>query len=165
MIWIENIIRFFAVMLLQILLINNLHFLGIVDPCIYILFLLVLPADFNKLGQLAVGFGTGLVMDIFCNSMGVHTLACTTMMFARPYLIGWLVQEDERLVGTITANTLGWETFIKYAAFFTIGHHTLLFLLSAFTLHALWLTLIQIVVSSLLTIGLILGWEIVRKKN
>jgi len=164
MIWIENILRFLAVFLLQILLINNLHFLGIVDPCIYILFLLVLPADTNKMLQLGIGFLTGLVLDIFCNSMGVHTLACTTMMFARPYLIGRLVQEDERLVGTITANTLGWETFIKYVIFFTLGHHTLVFLLSAFTFHAFWLTLIQIIVSSLLTIGLILGWEIIRKK-
>lgn len=164
MIWLENILRFLAVLLMQVLLVNNLHFMGVVNPCIYILFLIALPAEVNKLWQLVIGFATGLVLDIFCNSMGVHTLACTTLMFARPYLIGWLVQEDERLVGTITADSLGWETFIKYVVFFTIGHHAMVFLLSAFTFHAFWLTLIQIVASSLLTILLILGWEMVRKK-
>lgn len=164
MIWLENILRFIIVMLLQLLLVNNLHFLGVVNPCIYILFLLAMPADLNRLWQLLIGFGTGFVMDVFCNSMGVHTLACTTLCFARPYLIGRLVQEDERLVGTITAMSLGWETYIKYVVFFTLGHHTLLFLLSAFTFRAFWLTLIQIVLSSALTIALILGWEAIRKK-
>lgn len=164
MIWLEHIIRYIAVFLLQILLVNNLHFMGVVNPCIYIFALLTLPAEMNKLWQLLIGFATGLVMDIFCNSMGVHTIACTSMMFARPYLISWLVQEDERLVGTITANTLGWETFMKYVAFFTIGHHMLVFLFAAFTFHAFWLTLLQIIFSSLLTILLILGWEAIRKK-
>ena len=84
MIWIEHIIRFVVVYLLQILLVNNLHFMGVVDPCIYILALLVLPAELNKLWQLLIGFAAGFVMDIFCNSMGVHTLACTALMFARP---------------------------------------------------------------------------------
>lgn len=164
MIWLENILRFLSVVLLQVLLVNNLHFMGVVNPCIYILFLIALPAELDKLWQLVIGFACGLVLDIFCNSMGVHTLACTTLMLARPYLISWLVQEDERLVGTITANSLGWETFIKYVVLFTVGHHTLVFLLAAFTFHAFWLTLIQIVASSLLTILLILGWEVVRKK-
>ena len=164
MIWFEQIIRFVVVYLLQILLVNNLHFMGVVDPCIYILALLVLPAEVNKLWQLLIGFAAGFVMDIFCNSMGVHTLACTTLMFARPSLIGWLVQEDERLVGTISSLTLGWETYIKYVVFSTVIHHTLVFLFSAFTFRAFWLTLIQIIVSSLLTIVLLIGWEAVRKK-
>ena len=164
MIWFEQIIRFVVVYLLQILLVNNLHFMGVVDPCIYILALLALPAEVNKLWQLLIGFAAGFVMDIFCNSMGVHTLACTTLMLARPYLIGWLVQEDERLVGTISSLTLGWETYIKYVVFSTVIHHTLVFLFSAFTFRAFWLTLIQIIVSSLLTIVLLIGWEAVRKK-
>ena len=164
MIWVEHIIRFAVVYVLQILLVNNLHFMGVVDPCIYILALLALPAEVNKLWQLLIGFAAGFIMDIFCNSMGVHTLACTTLMFARPYLIGWLVQEDERLVGSITSQTLGWETYIKYIAFATVCPHTLVFLLSAFTFRAFWLTLIQIIVSSLLTILLIIGWEAIRKK-
>lgn len=164
MIWIENIIRFFAVVLLQLLLINNLHFLGVVNPCIYIFFLLALPAEINKGWQLGIGFTMGLIIDIFCNCPGVHAAACTALCFARPYVLGHLVQDDERLVGTINAHSLGLEVYIRYLVLLTLVHHSIVFILSAFTFHAAWLTLLQILISSLITIGLILVWEITHDK-
>lgn len=164
MIWIEHLIRLIVVVLLQILLLNNLHFMGVVNPCIYILFLLALPAEMNKMVQLGVGFALGLLMDMFCNSPGVHAAACTAVCFARPYVLSRLVQDEERLVGTLNSLSLGVEAYIRYVIILTLIHHTLVFSLSAFTLHAFWLTLLQIVLSSLLTIGLILFWELVRQK-
>lgn len=164
MIWIEHLIRLIVVVLLQILLLNNLHFMGVVNPCIYILFLLALPAEMNKMVQLGVGFALGLLMDMFCNSPGVHAAACTAVCFARPYVLSRLVQDEERLVGTLNSLSLGVEAYIRYVIILTLIHHTLVFILSAFTLHAFWLTLLQIVLSSLLTIGLILFWELVRQK-
>lgn len=164
MIWIEHLIRLIVVVLLQILLLNNLHFMGVVNPCIYILFLLALPAEMNKMVQLGVGFALGLLMDMFCNSPGVHAAACTAVCFARPYVLSRLVQDEERLVGTLNSLSLGVEAYIRYVIILTLIHHTLVFILSAFTLHAFWLTLLQIVLSSLLTIGLVLFWELVRQK-
>lgn len=162
--WFENIIRLLAVVFLQVLLVNNLHFLGIVNPCIYILFLLALPASVGKLWQLLIGFGVGLVIDVFTNSPGVHTASCTALMLLRPYLLSWMVQEEERLVGTLNANSLTWGVYIRYVAEMTLVHHTLVFALQAFTWHAAWLTLIQIVVSSLVTISLLLFWEAVNNR-
>jgi len=164
MLWIENIIRLLLVLLLQILLIDNLHFLGVVDPFLYILFLLALPVEVDRRILLLIGFAMGLVMDIFSNSLGVHTAACTALCFARPYLISNLVQEDERLVGTVDGRSLGLEVYIKYVCLLTLLHHSMVFLLSAFTLHAFWLTLIQIIVSTLITIVLLLGWEFVKNR-
>lgn len=164
MLWIENIIRLIIVTLLQLLLVNNLHFLGVVNPCIYILFFLALPAETPRLWQLIIGFAVGLLIDIFCNSLGVHTAACVALCYIRPKLISSLVQEDERLVGTIDAETLGWSAYTKYLIILTLLHHSLVFLLSAFTFHTFWLTLIQIVVSSLMTIGLLFFWELVRTR-
>lgn len=162
MLWVENIFRFIVLLCLQVLLINNLHFMGVVHPCVYILFLLALPATINRLWLMVIGFLTGLLMDVCCNSLGVHTIACTALCFARPYFLGWLVQEDERLVGTISVMSLGWETYAKYLVLLTLLHHILVFSCAAFTLHAVWLTILQILSSSVLTIALILGWQLVR---
>lgn len=162
--WIENILRFIICMFLQVLLVNNLHFMGVVNPCIYILFLLALPMGVNNLWQLGIGFCTGLLLDIFSNSPGVHTASCTAIMLLRPYLIGWLVAEQDRLVGTLNSSSMGWSAYIRYVAMMTLVLHVLVFSLATFSLHAVWLTVLQIVLSSLLTTGLLLFAEVIRSK-
>lgn len=164
MIWLENSIRFILLMALQVLLINNLHFMGVVAPCIYILFLLALPAELPRWVQLLIGFVTGLLMDICCNSLGVHMMACTMVCYLRPFLIGRLVQEDERLSGTVNSRSLGYEVYIKYLVLLTLVHHFMVFTLEAFTLHTFWLTMLQFVCSSLLTIVMLLSWEFIHNR-
>ncbi|MCQ2334514.1 MAG: rod shape-determining protein MreD [Paludibacteraceae bacterium] len=165
MIWIEHSIRLVVVLLLQLLLINNLHFLGVVNPCIYILFLLALPNQLPRWAQLLIAFVIGLVVDIFCNSLGVHTFACTAMMYVRHHLLSRLVQDEERLVGSVDSQSLGLVVWIKYLIMLTLIHHTLVFMLSAFTFHAFWLTLLQIFLSSVVTILLLLLYEVARSRK
>ena len=159
MLWLQNILRFVVVLLLQLLLINNLYFLGIVHPCIYVLFLLALPAEVNRHLLLAIGFATGALMDICCNTFGAHAAACTLLCFLRPYLVSAIVQEEDRLTGTMNTDSLGREAYIKYVVILTLLHHTTLFMLETFSFHNLILTLTQIILSSLLTIALLLTTE------
>ncbi len=149
-------------MLLQLLLLQNLYFLGIVHPCLYILFLLALPAELDRHWVIVIGFITGLIIDLFSHSLGVHTAACTFICFLRPYLIDRLVQEDERLVDTINSASLGWEAYIKYVSLMAVAHYTIVAFLEAFSFRHIGLTLLQIVLSALLTIALILGYELTR---
>lgn len=162
MLWLENIGRLLIAFLIQILLVSNLYFLGIVSPFIYIVFLLALPASLNRLWLLLIGFATGALMDVFGNSPGVHAAACTMICFVRPYLISRMVQEDDRLTGTIDSRSLGWEVYIKYVCMLVLFHHAMVFMLEAFSFHHFWLTLLQIVLSSALTIVLVLAWELLR---
>ncbi|MBQ9339063.1 MAG: hypothetical protein IJS13_01875 [Paludibacteraceae bacterium] len=162
MVWIENIVRLVVLFLLQLLLVNNLYFLGIVHPCVYVFFLLALPAEVNRYWLLVIGFLTGLLMDVFCNSFGAHAAACTLLCFVRPFLLGRLVQEDERLTGTMNVTALGWEVYIKYVVILVLLHHITLFMLEAFSFRLFWLTLLQILLSALLTIVIIFGYEFAR---
>lgn len=163
-IWIENITRLIVVTLLQLLLVNNLWLWGLMHPFVYILFLLALPATLNRYWLMLAGFATGLMMDVFCNSPGVHTAACTAICFIRQMLIGSLVQEDERLTGTINSWSLGWESYIKYVIIMVLLHHLLVFVLEAFSFHAFWLTLLQTLLSSIVTVALLLGWEVAKAR-
>lgn len=161
-IWAENILRFVAVLSLQLLLIDHLQFLGICHPYIYLLFLLALPISISRWAELAIGFLTGAIMDMFANTPGVHIAACTAVAYCRPLLIKKIFSDSERLTGTPNGKSIGRITYLKYTSILVALHHILLFSLAAFSWHCWWITLAQIVVSSVVSLALIMGWDLLR---
>ena len=67
-----NIARFILLLAAQILIFNNMDFLGYINPYPYILFIILYPVNGNKTGLLIASFFLGLILDMFCNSGGVH---------------------------------------------------------------------------------------------
>lgn len=161
-IWTENILRYITLFLLQILLISNLQLFGLCHPCIYIFFLLALPVSIPRWAELLIGFVCGCILDMFCNSPGVHAAACTLTAYLRPLIIRKLVPENERIIGTPNGRNFGRLTYTKYIILLTLIHHTTVCSLAAFSWHNWWLTLLQILISSVVSIGLILGYDILR---
>lgn len=162
-IWIENIVRLVLLLLLQLLLINNLHFMGICNPCIYILFLIALPGELPNWSETLIAFVVGLLMDIACNSLGVHIAACVALSYCRPKLIKNFVPDDDRIIGTVCSRSIDMSAYFRLVLVLTFIHHTILFFFLNFTFHNLWLTIAQIIVSSLMTILLIMGREFLRR--
>ncbi len=160
---IENIVRYIVLYLLQILLINNLQLLGLCSPAIYILCLIALPVSLPRWVELLIGFGTGFIIDIFSNTLGIHAAACTLVSFLRPILIQNFISDKERLIGTLNSNLIGWNIYIKLVIILVFSHHTLLFFLEAFSFHNWWLTLSQIIISSIFTLVCIFGYELIRR--
>ena len=80
----NNIARFILLLAAQILLFNNINFLGFINPYPYILFIILFPVNGNKFGLLAASFLIGLLMDMFLNSGGVHATSCLILAFFRP---------------------------------------------------------------------------------
>lgn len=161
--WIKHIARLVIALLLQVLLIGNLQFLGVCHPYIYIVFLLMMPIQLPKIVDLLIGAAVGLIMDIFSNSLGIHIAACILVMFLRRIIIENMIMEHDRITGEISGNTVGIETFIKCVLVLVLVHHAMVFALSAWSFAHLWLTLLQIIISSILTIGLIMGYDLIRK--
>ncbi len=154
---IENTIRYCILFLIQVLLINNLYLYGVCNPCIYVLCLLALPVTLPRWVELLIGFATGLLFDMFSNSLGVHTAACVAVAYVRPLLIKRLIADNERLIGTPSSALFGMATYVRYIALLVCLHHTILFVLEAFSLHNWWLILLQIVCSSIISIAVFLG--------
>ena len=163
MAWIRQIGCFVLLLLLQVLLINNLQFLGVCHPYIYILCLLMMPITLPRWADMLIGAFVGLVVDIFCNSLGVHIAACVLLMYVRPYLIDAYVSDRERLIGDIDTQSIGVPDFIKYIVILVLLHHTMVFCLTAWSFSHFWFTLLEIVVSSAVSIVLIIGYD--RMKN
>ena len=161
--FIRTVIQGIVVFLLQILLLNNLQFWGLCQPQIYILCLLMMPIVLPRWADMLIGFAVGLMMDILCNSVGVHTASCVLIMYIRQPLIASLVQEHERLTGEISWLTISHDAFIKYVVTLVCAHQVAVSMLTAWSFQHFGMTLLQILISAGVNIGLILGYNLVRK--
>ena len=162
--WIRQLGRYIVVMLLQVLLFNQLQLFGVCHPYVYVMCLLMMPLTLSQNADMIIGAAVGLVMDMFCNSLGGHTAACILLMFIRPYLVGVLVNDKDRLNEQLTSRTLGMEAMIKYVVIMVLIHHFMVFMLAAWSWTHFWFVLAETAVSSLLTIAIILGYSILNDK-
>lgn len=162
--WIKQIGRFVLVMLLQVLLFDQLQLLGVCHPYVYVLCLLMLPITLPHNVDMLIGALVGLIMDVCCNSLGVHISVCVLIMFVRPYLIGALVNDKDRLNEQLSIRSLGMEAMVKYVCILVVVHHFLIFLLGAWSWHHIGFVLLATLVSSLITILIILGYNVLRYK-
>ncbi len=162
--WIKQIGRYIVVMLLQVLLLDQLQLWGACHPYLYILCLLMMPITLPHSVSMVIGAAVGLVMDVFCNSLGVHTAACILLMFIRPYLIGVIVNDKDRLNEQISLRAIGMEALIKYVVILVLIHHLTVFLLAAWSWAHIGFVLLETLVSSLITISLIIAYNALRYK-
>ena len=162
--WSKQIIRYIIVMALQVLLFDQLQLWGACHPYVYILCLLMMPITLPHSVSMVIGAAVGLVMDIFCNSLGVHTAACILLMFIRPYLIGVIVNDKDRLNEQISLRAIGMEALIKYVVILVLIHHLTVFLLAAWSWAHIGFVLLETLVSSLITISLIIAYNALRYK-
>src|SRR5690554_2947243 len=86
--------QFILLVLLQVLILNNIHFSGFVNPYLYIIFILWLPFDIPKPLLLITAFFLGLVIDIFGSTLGMHASACVFMAFCRPFVLQLISPRD-----------------------------------------------------------------------
>ena len=160
--WTKQIGRYILVMLLQVLLFDQLQLWGVCHPYIYILCLMMMPITLPHNVDMLIGAGVGLLMDVFCNSLGVHTAACIMLMFIRPYLIGAIVNDKDRLNEQISLRSIGMEALIKYVVILVLVHHLMVFMLAAWSWSHFGFVLLETLVSSIITCLIILGYNILK---
>jgi rod shape-determining protein MreD len=160
----QNIIRFILLVLLQVLVLNNVQFLGYVNPFVYILFILSLPVLTPRWFALLLAFGIGLAIDIFSNTMGMHAFAAVLVAFLRNGIIKLFTALEEGNNPTPSFYTFGVSAYVKYVIVLVFVHHVTLFFLEAFSFAHFWHILVKIVISSLVTILLVLGLQSLKRK-
>ena len=162
--WTKQIGRYILVMLMQVLLFNQLQLWGACHPYIYILCLLMMPITLPHSVDMLIGAAVGILMDVFCNSLGIHMAACILLMFIRPYLIGAIVSDKDRLNEQISSHTIGMGAMIKYVVILVLLHHLTVFTLAAWSWQHMGFVLMETVVSGLLTGAIIIGYNALRYK-
>jgi len=146
-----NIARFILLLMLQIAIFNKMDFLGYINPYPYILFILLYPVNGNKYGLLFTSFLLGIVMDMFCNSGGVHATAAISLAALRPtfFKFSFGVSYEYQ---TIKINDKLTPERFSFIAISVVSHHFILFLLEAFRLSFFLQVLLRTFFSTLFTI-------------
>ena len=160
----QNIFRFVLLVLFQVLVLNNIQFLGYINPYLYILFILALPVQLPRWFLLILAFVLGLTIDAFSNTIGMHAFATVFVAFFREGIIKLFTNIEEGNNPTPSFHTFGVSAYIKYVVLMVIIHHTTLFILEAFSFSNFWTMLAKIILSSFVTILLILGIQSIKTK-
>lgn len=146
-----NIARFVLLLAAQILIFNNVNFLGYINPYPYLLFIILYPVNGNKFGLLAASFFLGIIMDMFCNSGGVHAAACVILAYYRPYIFKFSFGLSYEYQTVKINDVLSPERF-SFILISVVIHHLILFLLEVFHLTFLWEIVLKTILSTLCTI-------------
>ena len=159
---VESLFWFIGLVLLQVLLLNNIQIAGVINPFLYIYFIIALPIHTNRISLVFIGFALGLVIDVFSNTWGIHAMATTLIAFLRPYIFRVVSIQEELDKVMPRFRTMG-ANYVKYIVLMVFIHHLFLFLLEAFSFQYFWIVFVKTLVSSLITIILIFTLEKVRK--
>lgn len=165
---INSILRFSVItillILLQVLVLNNIQFSGFVNPYVYIMIILLLPSVTPAWLVLIISFVTGLIIDLFSGSPGMHASATLLAGFSRPFVLRLISPRDGYESGSdLSMAAYGFRWFFIYASIIVLIHHTTLFFLEVFRFTDFFRTILRILLSSLFTVGFILLLEYYRK--
>lgn len=153
---IKNIFRFILLLLAQVLIIQNINLSGYIILLPYVLVIIIMPFETNRLIVLGASFLLGVCIDYFYDSSGIHAAACTTMGFARYYVLKYIAPREGYDAGVKpTIDDMGLEWFLRYAGTLILIHHFVLFYLEIFRFSEFFRTLLRIILSSIATFGFI----------
>ncbi len=159
-IFFRYIISFVLLISAQVVVLNNIQLSGFINPYVYILFILILPFNTPKWLTLIAGFLTGLTIDMFAHTPGMHASACVLMAFLRPYIQALLSGvRDYEADAQPMIQDMGLRWFFTYVSILTLSHHSLLFFVEVFHFRELFVTLSRILLSSAFTIILLLATQ------
>lgn len=148
----RNIGRFVLLMLLQVLVFNNVYLGGYINPCIYLLFIAMLPTSTGRIPTMLISFFTGLCIDVSTNMLGFHTFACTVVGFMRGvWLDKIIIRDNDEDIETPSLFSGSYQQFSLYLFLlllvFNLVYHTLL----VFSFREFFYILFSALLSSIVT--------------
>ena len=139
-------------------------FLYYISLFIYPLFLLLLPLKTPKVTLVLIGFGLGILIDLFYDSPGVHAGACLATAFFRPVILGLIEPREGYNVNfSPTIEKYGFIWFLSYAGALYFIHLLVYFSYEIFTPHNLAEIILRTISSFIFSMILIIMYMFMVK--
>jgi len=147
---------------LQVLVCNHIHLLGIATPMLYVLFLVRLPINSGRIGNMLWAFMIGLIIDIFSSTPGEATGALVAAAFVQWPLLHLIAPKDCLDDMAPSFKTMGKWNHVRYVFILTLVHHTVFFLFEFYSFSHVASVLISLGSSVVLSFVLMLTLESLR---
>ena len=151
-----NLIRFLLLLLAQILIFSNVNFSSFINPYVFPLFILLLPFETPRWLLMLLGFFSGLALDVFLGSMGMHAAAGLLIGYLRPFLISIITPKGTEFEISPNVYSQGLAWFIIYLGVATSIYLGFYFLLEAATFLNLFFLVIKISLSVIMSVAFML---------
>lgn len=161
----RSLLRLLVIMLLQVVVFNNVYMAGYITPLAIGYVLVCLGMDVSREMKLLLGFLTGLLYDVFSNTPGMASASCTLLAMTQPTLLRLFAPRDASETFKPTIRSMGMGTYFCYALFCMVVLHTVFYLLDAFSLANILLTLSAIGGGSLLAAVICVIFELMVRRR
>ena len=161
---VNRLVMFMVLLVVQVLILNNVHLLGVGTPLLYVYFAITFRRNFPKWLVLVSCFLLGLLVDVFSNTPGLAASVMTLVGLAQCYLIELIAPRDSAEDLEVSFKTLGFSKFAVLSGMLTLLYCMVFFAVEAFNFFDVLLWLARSLVSAVLTMILILAVESVRSR-
>ncbi|CAA0145901.1 Cell shape-determining protein MreD [Tenacibaculum maritimum] len=157
---------FFFLLLLQVFILNNILFLGYINPYLYISFVFFYPLNQNRIPFLFLSFLLGLSVDLFADSGGVNAFSILFIAYIRLFFIKLIFNKTAVDFPLFNLRLEAFGKVFNYVVILTIIHHLILFTFINFSFHNFSGVIVNTIFSSIFTLILFfLGTFIFSKKQ
>ncbi len=161
--YIHRIGWFIGLVLLQVLILNNVHIAGYATPFLYIYFILKFNSGTSRNELMLWAFAVGLAVDIFSNTPGMNAAATVLLAFVRPSILRLFMPRDtlDSIIPSVKA--MGFSSFFKFVLVSVFVQNLALLSIEFFTFTGILWLLVRVVACTLLTVTCIMAVEGIRK--
>lgn len=153
-----NLVLLVCLVIVQVLVCNSIMLFNVAMAFVFIYVIIRLPMDLSVNWLLTWAFFSGLSVDIFSDTPGVNSLACTLLaMLKRPMLYAYIPRDDRTKNIVPSLMSLGFSVYGKYLLSMSCIYCLLAFTIEYFNFADVKEIVIMTVASSAFTFMLLLG--------
>lgn len=149
----KSIYTFVFTIVLQILIFDNIQISVFVHIPFYLIYLIILPAKTNKALLLILAFLLGITIDYIHGSSGTVTASLLLTSLARIIALKLLINRDLSVSElSLVSSNITAPIFILYSSIIVVVFSSTLFFIENIGFMAFYYTLLQIAISSVVTV-------------
>ena len=166
--YLKNILRFCFIVALQVLILNKVTLrwwsqpagFPVFIPYIYPLFILLLPYETTVVVLLLTGFITGITIDSFMNTAGIHAFATVLIAYLRTNVLNAFMPKNlsEYTNMSPSVKIMGWVPFLVYSSFLLLIHHATYFCIELWSSINIGYIIIKILASTATSILFVIAY-------
>ena len=152
---VSKIVSCLVLLVVQVVVLNNIHLFGVATPLLYIYTVIGVRRNYPHWALLVMAFLLGLGADMFSNTPGVATCSLTFLAFLQPSVLALFLPRDSADEFAPSIASLGFFKYLNYAAVLTLVYCIVFYTLEMFSFFN-WTTWLESVAGSTLLTLLIM---------